>query len=136
MDMVRISYHDKSNPTVPSKTPGLTSGVPWILGHGRFLVIAVTKDRPSSAARFFRQPTEHSSFSHRLDLKSRPIVWRPNLPVHQSPWYGPRPVFGKRTGAPPIRDSGEPMRDSIDWERRRPACRSKKASGWSAIRRL
>src|SRR5258708_28285468 len=33
--------------------PGLTSGVPWLLGHGRFLVIAVTKDRPSTAGTVF-----------------------------------------------------------------------------------
>ena len=84
MGMVRISYHDRSNPTVPSKTPGLTSGVPWILGHGRFLVIAVSKTGRPAPARFFRQPTEHSSFSHRLELESRPIVLRPQLPVQQS----------------------------------------------------
>src|SRR5205814_8934306 len=34
--------------------PDLTSGVPWILGHGRFLVIAVTKDRPSRAGKVFQ----------------------------------------------------------------------------------
>src|SRR5438876_5762161 len=34
--------------------PDLTSGDPWILGHGRFLVIAVTKDRPSSAGTVFQ----------------------------------------------------------------------------------
>ena len=34
--------------------PDLTSGVPWILGHGRFLVIAVTKDRPSNVGTVFQ----------------------------------------------------------------------------------
>ena len=43
----------------PRKTPRVkrrykTRGVPWILGHGRFLVIAVTKDRPSSAGTVFQ----------------------------------------------------------------------------------
>src|SRR5215471_6355406 len=33
--------------------PDLTNGVPWILGHGRFLVIAVTKDRPAGAGTVF-----------------------------------------------------------------------------------
>jgi hypothetical protein len=31
----------------------LTSGVPWILGHGRFLVITVTKGRPAGAGTVF-----------------------------------------------------------------------------------
>lgn len=34
--------------------PELTSGVPWILGHGRFVVIAVSKDRPRSAGTVFQ----------------------------------------------------------------------------------
>src|SRR5215831_9855054 len=34
--------------------PDLTNGVPWILGHGRFLVIAVTKDRPAGAGTVFQ----------------------------------------------------------------------------------
>jgi hypothetical protein len=35
--------------------PDLTSGgVPWILGHGRFLVISITKDQPSSAGAVFQ----------------------------------------------------------------------------------
>src|SRR5215472_10829614 len=34
--------------------PDLTSGVPWILGHGRFLVIAVTKAQPTSAGTVFQ----------------------------------------------------------------------------------
>jgi hypothetical protein len=36
--------------------PDLTSGVPWILGHGRFLVIAVTQDRPSCTVTVFQAP--------------------------------------------------------------------------------
>jgi len=36
--------------------PDMTSGVPWILGHGRFLVIAVTKDRPSCTGTVFQAP--------------------------------------------------------------------------------
>jgi hypothetical protein len=34
--------------------PDLTSGVPWILGYGRFLVIAVTNDRPSGVGTVFQ----------------------------------------------------------------------------------
>jgi hypothetical protein len=34
--------------------PDLSSGVPWILGHGRFLVIGVTKNRPSGAGTVFQ----------------------------------------------------------------------------------
>ena len=34
--------------------PDLTRGAPWILGHGRFLVITVTKDRPSSSGTIFQ----------------------------------------------------------------------------------
>jgi len=33
--------------------PNLSSGVPWILGRGRFLVIAVSKDQPSSPGTVF-----------------------------------------------------------------------------------
>lgn len=66
------------------------------------------------------------SFSYRLELESRPIVLRPQVPAQQSSWYGPRSVFRQRTGSPPIRDSGEPRRDNVVWERRRPACRLRK----------
>src|SRR5439155_21841298 len=86
-------------------------------------------------AQFFKQPTERSSFSHRIELESRPIVLRPQFPVQQSSWYGPRSVFRQRTGSPPIRDSGEPMRDNVAWEPRRPACRLKEASGLSPNRK-
>ena len=33
--------------------PDFTSGTPWILGHGRFLVIAVSKGRPPGAGTVF-----------------------------------------------------------------------------------
>ena len=36
--------------------PELSSGPPWILGHARFLAIAVTKDRPSSPGTVFEAP--------------------------------------------------------------------------------
>ena len=41
--------------------PDLTSGVPWSLGQGRFLVIAVTRDRPSGAGTVF-QATDGTFF--------------------------------------------------------------------------
>jgi hypothetical protein len=41
--------------------PDLTSGVPWILGHGRFLVIAVSKDRPSCTGTVFQAQVRHYS---------------------------------------------------------------------------
>ena len=34
--------------------PDLSSGAPWILGHGRLLVITVTKDLPSSSGTVFQ----------------------------------------------------------------------------------
>jgi hypothetical protein len=108
----------------------LTSGIRWVFGHGHFLAIAVSKDRPSRAGTFFKQPTEHSSFSHRLEFERRPIVLRPQFQVQQSSWYGPPSVFRQRTGSPPIRDSGEPMRDDLVEERRRPACRFEEATDW------
>src|SRR5216684_1191310 len=96
---------------------------------GAFWLLPLPKTGRPPPAQFFKQPTEHSSFSHRLELESRPIVLRPQFPVQQSSWYGPRSVFRQRTGSPP-------MRDNVACERRRPACRSKEASGWSATRRL
>src|SRR5216684_5850386 len=103
---------------------------------GAFWLLPSPKTGRPAPARFFKQPTEHSSFSHRLELESRPIVLRPQFPVQQSSWYGPRSVFRQRTGSPPIRDSGETMRNNVAWERRRCACRSKEASGWSPTRSL
>src|SRR6516225_7545907 len=44
----------KAIEVVAQYRPDLTSGVPWILGHWRFLVIAVSKHRPSSAGTVFQ----------------------------------------------------------------------------------
>jgi hypothetical protein len=44
----------KVTEVVTQYRPDLSSGIPWILGHGRFLVIAVSKDRPSGGGTVFQ----------------------------------------------------------------------------------
>ena len=46
----------KVSEIVAQYRPDMSSGVPWILGHGRFLVIAVTNDRPCGAGSVFQAP--------------------------------------------------------------------------------
>src|SRR5437588_12556433 len=96
MGMVRISYHDRSNPTVPSKTPGLTSGVPWILGHGRFLVIAVTKDRPTDGTFFVFSPARTRKQADRLAAStpgSTVVVVRSSFSFPAKDWVAADPRF-------------------------------------------
>ena len=44
----------KVSEIVAQYRPDMSSGVPWILGHGRFLVIAVTNDGPCGAGSVFQ----------------------------------------------------------------------------------
>ena len=85
--------------------PDLTSGVPWILGHGRFLVIAVTKDRPSSAGTVFQaadgtffvfSPARTRKQANRLAASipgSRVVVVRPSFSFPAKDWVAADPRF-------------------------------------------
>lgn len=50
----KAPFTGKVTEIVAHYRPDLTGGVPWIVGYGRFLVIAVTNDRPSSASTVFQ----------------------------------------------------------------------------------
>jgi hypothetical protein len=85
--------------------PGLTSGVPWILGHGRFLVIAVTKDRPSGAGTVFQaadgtffvfSPARTRKQADRLAASipgSTVVVVRPSFSFPAKDWVAADPRF-------------------------------------------
>ena len=57
----KASVTGKVSEIVAQYRPDMSSGVPWILGHGRFLVISVAKDRPSGAGTVF-QATDGTFF--------------------------------------------------------------------------
>jgi len=85
--------------------PDLSSSVPWILGHGRFLVIAVTKDRPSSAGTIFEAadgtlfvfaPARTRKQADRLAASipgSILVVVRPSLSFPAKDWVAADPRF-------------------------------------------
>ena len=52
----RAPVTGKVSEIVAQYRPDMSSGVPWILGHGRFLVIAVTNDWPCGAGSVFQAP--------------------------------------------------------------------------------
>ena len=90
--------------------PDLTSGVPWILGHGRFLVIAVTKDRPSSAGTVFQaadgtffvfSPARTRKQADRLAASipgSTVVVVRPSFSFPAKDWVAADPRFWRANG--------------------------------------
>jgi hypothetical protein len=83
----------------------LTSGVPWILGHGRFLVIAVTTDRPSSTGTVFQagdgtffvfSPARTRTQADRLAASipdSTVVVARPSFSFPAKDWVAADPRF-------------------------------------------
>jgi hypothetical protein len=85
--------------------PDLTSGVPWILGHARFLVIAVNKDRPSSAGTVFQaddgtffvfSPARTRKQADRLAASipgSIVVVVRPSFSFPAKDWVAADPGF-------------------------------------------
>jgi hypothetical protein len=85
--------------------PDLTSGVPWILGQGRFLVIAVTKDRPSSGGTVFQaadgtffvfSPARTRKQADRLAASipgSTVVVVRPSFSFPARDWVAADPRF-------------------------------------------
>jgi hypothetical protein len=89
--------------------PELTSGVPWILGHGRFLVIAVTKDRPSGAGTVFQaadgtffvfSPIRTRKQADRLASSipgSTVVVVRPAFSFPAKEWVAADPRFWRAT---------------------------------------
>jgi hypothetical protein len=85
--------------------PDLTSGVPWILGHARFLVIAVNKDPPSSAGTVFQaadgtffvfSPARTRKQADRLAASipgSTVVVVRPSFSFPAKDWVAADPRF-------------------------------------------
>jgi hypothetical protein len=86
--------------------PDLTSGgVPWILGHGRFLVISMTKDQPSSAGTVFQaaegtfsvfSPARSRKQADRLAASipgSTVVVVRPSFSFPANGWVAADPRF-------------------------------------------
>ena len=85
--------------------PELTSGAPWILGHARFLAIAVTKDRPSSAGTVFQaadgtffvfSPARTRKQADRLAAStpgSTVVVARPSFSFPAKDWVAADPRF-------------------------------------------
>jgi hypothetical protein len=85
--------------------PDLISGVPWILGHWRFLVIAVTRDRPSSDGTVFQAadgtffvfaPARTRKQADRLAASipgSTVLVIRPALSFPAKDWVAADPQF-------------------------------------------
>jgi hypothetical protein len=85
--------------------PDLTSGVPWILGHARFLVIAVNKDRPPGAGTVFQaadrtffvfSPTQTREHADRLAASipgSTVAVIRPAFSYPAKDWIAADPQF-------------------------------------------
>ena len=85
--------------------PDLSSGDPWILGHGRFLVIAVTKHRPSSAGTVFQaadgtffvfSPARTRKQADRLAASipgSTVVVVRPSFSFPAKDWVAADPRF-------------------------------------------
>ncbi|HYL76356.1 MAG TPA: hypothetical protein VEU96_19245 [Bryobacteraceae bacterium] len=85
--------------------PGLSSGAPWILGHARFLAIAVSKDRPSSAGTVFQaadgtffvfSPARTRKQADRLAASipgSTVVVARPSFSFPAKDWVDADPRF-------------------------------------------
>src|SRR5215472_7411436 len=85
--------------------PDLTGGVPWILGHGRFLVIAITKASPSSAGTVFQaadgtffvfSPARTRKHADRLAASipgSIVVVVRPSFSFPAKEWVTADPRF-------------------------------------------
>jgi len=85
--------------------PDLTSGVPWILGHGRFVVIVVTKDRPSSPGTVFQaadgafflfSPARTRKQANHLAASipgSTVVVVRPSFSFPAKDWVAANPRF-------------------------------------------
>jgi hypothetical protein len=84
--------------------PEVSSGVPWILGHERFVVIAVTKDRPSGGTVFQAADGTFFVFSPARDRKqaehlaasvpgSTIAVVRPELSFPAKDWVAADPQF-------------------------------------------
>ena len=83
----------------------LTSSDPWILGQGRFLVITITKDRPSSAGTVFQagdgtffvfSPARTRKQADRLAAsipRSTVVVVRPSFSFPAKEWVAADPRF-------------------------------------------
>lgn len=83
----------------------LTGGAPWILGHARFVVIAVAKDRPSGAGTVFQaadatffifSPARTRNDADRLAAAtpgSVVAVVRPSLSFPARDWIAANPRF-------------------------------------------
>jgi len=92
--------------------PDLTCGVPWIVGHGRFLVIAGAKDQPSSAGTVFQaadgtlfvfSPARTRREADRLAASnpgSTVAVVRPTLSFPQEDWVDADPRLWRRPAVP------------------------------------
>src|SRR5260370_40538077 len=90
---------------VAQSRPGVTSGVPWSLGHGRFMVIAVSKDRHSSAGTVFQaadgpffvfSPARTRKQADRLAASipgSTVVVIRPSFSFPAKDWVAADPRF-------------------------------------------
>jgi hypothetical protein len=95
----------KVNEIVAQYRPDISSGVPWILGQGRFLVIAFTKDRPSGAGTVFQaaggtffvfSPARTRKQADRLAASipgSTVAVVRPSLSFPATDWVAADPRF-------------------------------------------
>jgi hypothetical protein len=87
--------------------PDLTRGILWILGYGRVLVIAVTKERPSGAGTVFQaadgtffvfSPAPSKKEADRLATlipNSRIVVVRPSFSFPAKDWIAADPRFWK-----------------------------------------
>jgi hypothetical protein len=90
--------------------PELSSGIPWILGHGRYFVIAVGKNRPSGAGTVFQaadvtsfvfSPARTRKQADRLATSipgSTVVVVRPSLSFPAKDWVAADPQFWRTKG--------------------------------------
>jgi hypothetical protein len=95
----------KVTEVVTQYRPDLSSGIPWILGHGRFLVIAVSKDRPSSDGTVFQaadgtffvfRPARTRKQADHLAVSMPPstvFALRPSLSFPAKEWIDTDPRF-------------------------------------------
>jgi hypothetical protein len=100
-----LTLTGKGIEVVAQYRPDLTSGVPWNLGQGRFLVIGVATDRPSGAGTVF-QATDGTYFvfssartreqADRLAASipgAKAVVVRPSFSFPAKDWVAGDPLF-------------------------------------------
>ena len=100
----------KVTEVVAQYRPDLTGGAPWILGLGRFLVIAVSRDRPSGSGTVFQgadgtwfvlspaSSREQADSLAAATPDTSAVVVRPSLSFPAKNWVEADPGFWRASG--------------------------------------